>query len=222
MPARKSLFLGIVVVLLLFFIFFMPSLGMRLRGFLGPQAASPSDAERLAAENESLTAKLAEFDVISSELPTSTPNAVRAMVYSDYPLNFKNEFTVNAGAQDTVAVGDAVVFQGNLIGTVTQASVHSSVVQTIFDPNFKLPVKIGTRGYDALLAGGSYPMVESIAKTAGVTEGDIVMSAAPGMPYGIAIGTLGNITVAPDNLFEEASLSFPYDMGMVQTVEIVK
>jgi cell shape-determining protein MreC len=121
-----------------------------------------------------------------------------------------------------VAVGDAVVFQGHLVGIIEQTTAHDAVAQTVFDPNFKLPVKIGTKGYDALLAGGSYPMVESIAKTATVKEGDVVASAAPGMPYGIAIGTLGNVTIAPDSLFEEAPLSFSYDMGMVQTVEIEK
>ena len=222
MQPRKSWFLGIVIVLLLFLIFFMPSVGARMRGFLGPQTAAPNDAGQLAAENESLAAKLAELSVVADELPTSSPDTVRAMVYSSYPLNFKDELMVNAGTVDGVAAGDAVVFRSNLIGAVAQTSAHSSAVQTIFDPDFKLPVKIGAKGYDALLIGGSYPMIESIAKTAIVAQGDIVVSAAAGMPYGIAIGTIGNAALAPDSLFEEAPLSFPYDIGAVQTVEIVK
>jgi cell shape-determining protein MreC len=222
MQPRISWFLGIVIALLLFFIFFMPSVGNRVRGLLGPQATAPSDAEQLTAENEVLAAKLAELSVITDEMPTSAPDTVRAMVYSGYPLNFKNEMTVSAGAEDGVAIGNAVIFQGNLIGIVEKTSAQSSVVQTIFDPNFKLPVKIGTKGYAALLTGGSYPMVESIAKTAAVAQGDIVVSAAPGIPYGLAMGTLGNVALAADSLFDEAPLSLSYDMGMVQTVEIVK
>jgi cell shape-determining protein MreC len=222
MQPRKSWFLGIVIVLLLFFIFLMPSLGMRLRGFLGPQAAPPDSAEQLAAENNSLKAQLAGLAVIAGEMPSSTPNAVRAMVYSDYPFNFKSDMTVNAGSEDGIAPGDAVLFEGNLVGIVAQSSESYSVVQTMFDPNFKLPVRIGTKGYDALLVGGSYPMAESIAKTATIAAGDVVTSAGTGVPYGIAVGTVQNVTLAANNLFEEASLSFPYDTGMIQTVEIVR
>jgi cell shape-determining protein MreC len=222
MQRRTSWFLGIVITLLLFLIFFMPSVGMRLRGLLGPQVAAPSDAEQLAAENNSLAARLAELTVIANELPSRAPETVRAMVYSDYPFNFKNEMTVNVGTLDSVMVQDAVLFQGSLIGIIKESSARSSIVQTIFDPDFKLPVRIGARGYNALLTGGSYPMVESIAKIAAVAAGDIVVSAATGTPYGIAIGNVQNVAPAPDNLFKEASLSFPYDMGMVQTVEIVK
>jgi hypothetical protein len=42
------------------------------------------------------------------------------------------------------------------------------------------------------------------------------------MPYAMPVGEVADISLTPNSLFEEASLSFPYDMGMVQTVEIVK
>lgn len=222
MRHRKSWFLGIVIALILFFIFLMPSVGMRLRGFLGPQAVSPTSAEQLTAENNTLAARLAELAVVSDEMPSSTPNTVRAMVYSDYPFNFKSSMTVNVGSDSGVAVGDAVLFEGNLVGTVAQTSANRSVVETVFDPNFKLPVRIGTKGYDALLVGGSYPMAESIAKTATVSAGDIITSAGAGAPYGVALGTVQSVALAANNLFEEASVSFPYDMGMIQAVLIVK
>lgn len=222
MKHPQSWFLGVVIAFLLFFIFFMPMVGTRVRGLLGPQVVAPNDAEQLAAENVSLKAQLAKVAVIMNELPTSTPDTIRAMVYSHYPLNFKNELTVDAGTSDGVAVKDAVIFQGNLVGVVEQSSAHGSVVQTIADPNFKLPVRIGPKGYDALLVGGSYPQIETIAKTATIATGDVVVSVATGTPYGIAVGTVQNAVLAPDNLFKEASLVFPYDIGMIQTVLIVK
>ncbi len=40
------------------------------------------------------------------------------MVYSRYPMNFKNELLTSAGSDDGVATGDAVIFQGMLIGQV--------------------------------------------------------------------------------------------------------
>lgn len=222
MQPRKSWFLGIVIVFLLFLVFFMPSLGMRMRELLGPQPLLSNNTAQLAAENESLKAQLAELDTIASELPTSTTVAIRAMVYSHYPLNFKNEMMLNAGSADGVAAGDSVTFEGNLVGIIQDVAAHSSVAETIFDPNFKLPVRIGEKGYDALVVGGSYPMAESIAKTATITAGDVIYNAAPGIPYALPMGEIGNVTLTPNNLFEEASLIFPYDIGMIQTVEILK
>ncbi|MGB7957475.1 MAG: rod shape-determining protein MreC [Minisyncoccia bacterium] len=223
MQPRKSWFLGIVIILLLFFIFFMPSLGMRARELLGPRlGGTPSDTAQLAEENESLKAQLAELRVVASELPTSTPDMVRAMVYSHYPLNFKNEMDLNAGSADGVAVGDAVVFEGNFVGLIQEVTAHASVAETIFDSGFKMPVRIGAKGYDALLTGGSYPAVGSIAKTATIVAGDAVYSASAGTPYAMPVGEVGSVTLTSDNLFQEASLDFSYDIGTIQTVEIIK
>jgi len=222
MKHRQSWFLGVVVVLLLFFIFFMPSVGMKLRFLLGPQSLSFTSTDQLMAENESLSAKLSELSVVAGEVPHQTPDTVLAMAYSDYPFNFKDEITLNAGSDDGVAAHDAVLFGGNLIGFVSGLTAHRSVVQTVFDPNFKLQVRIGTKGYDALLVGGPYPMAESIAKTAVITSGDVIYNAAPNAPYAIPMGTVQNASLAPDNLFEQASLSLPYDRSGIQAVEIVK
>ena len=93
---------------------------------------------------------------------------------------------LDAGSTDGVAAGDAVTFGGNFVGLIQDVTAHSSVAETIFDPDFKMPVRIGTQGYDALLVGGSYPMAESIVKTATIAAGDVVYSAAPGIPYAIA------------------------------------
>jgi len=49
--------------------------------------------------------------VVAAELPTSSPATIRAMVYSRYPMNFRNELLVNAGADEGVATGSAVMFQ---------------------------------------------------------------------------------------------------------------
>jgi rod shape-determining protein MreC len=222
MHHRNSWFVGIVVVLLLAFIFFMPSLGMRLRGLLGPHPGSLSDTARLTMENTRLAARLATLENVARQLPTSTVGTVPALVYSSYPLNFKNEITVDAGADQGVAVGDAALFEGNLIGTVQEVDRTSAVIQTIFDPNFKLPVRIGDQGVSALLVGGSYPAVTSIPKTAVVVPGDVVLSVASSVPYGTAIGTIGTIGIAPNDFFEEAQVAVPYDIGNVQVVDIVK
>jgi cell shape-determining protein MreC len=218
---------GALIVILAALIFFAPSYGWTIRAWLSPSGAasgtaSQADDQSFAAENDALKAQLDQLQVVASELPTSTSSEVRAMVYSRYPLNFKNELLVNAGSADGVAVGDGVVFQGMLVGQVKSVFAGSALIQTIFDNSLKMPVRIGSGGVDALLQGGSDPTVGSIASTAPVAPGDIVYSAAPGLPYGVPIAQVAATSTSADNLFQQATLEFPYDINNVETVLIMK
>ena len=232
MPERKPnlALLGVLACVLLVLVIFQPSYGWRLRAFLMPSdiaagagsQASGSAMGVLMAQNDQLKAQLAELQGIAAELPTSSPNYLRAMVYSRYPLNFKNELFVDAGMDDGVATGSAVVYEGLLVGRVIQAWPHYAAVETVFDNNFRLPVRIGKGGYDGLLTGGSYPFVASIAKNSPVAPGDVVMSAAPGVPYAVPVGIVQATSTSPDNLFEQATIVFPYDINHVQTVLLAR
>jgi rod shape-determining protein MreC len=160
--------------------------------------------------------------VVASQLPTSTSSEIRAMVYSRYPMNFRNELLVNAGASDGVAQGAAVIFQGMLIGQVETVFSNSAVVQTIFDNGVKMPVRIGANGANGLLQGGSYPTVGSIASNAVIAPGDIVYSAASGINYAEPIAQVVATSTSADSLFQQAALSFPYDVNNIETVLIMK
>jgi rod shape-determining protein MreC len=214
---------GALIVVLLFLIFFIPSYGWKIRMWLSPaMGASPADGSSLAAQNDALQAQLAALQVVASQLPTSTPNTIRAMVYSRYPMNFRNELLVNAGSDEGVASGDAVTFQGMLIGQVQKVFGSESLVQTIFDNNLKMPVRIGSTGTDGLLQGGADPVVGSIASTAAIAPGDVVYSAVSGIPYAQPIAEVVATSTSADSLFQQATLSFPYDINNVETVLIMK
>ena len=144
------------------------------------------------------------------------------MVYSRYPMNFKNEILVDAGANQGVAVGKAVVFQGVLIGNVEKVFSDTPLVRTVFDGNFKMAVRVGQKGFDALFMGGSYPKATSIQKNAVIRVGDIVYSAAEGFPYGMPVAIVESTSTSPDALFEEVALDFAYDINSIQTVLIAQ
>lgn len=224
---------GVLIVILAGLIFFAPSYGWAVRDFLSPPAAgAPATmagaqqdngaADQLTAENDALKAQLAELLTIESQLPTSTPSAIRAMVYSRYPMNFKNELLVNAGTRQGVVEGAAAVYDGMLIGQVTAVYPDSAVVQTIFDDGMKMPVRIGAHGYDGLLQGGSEPMVGSVAMGAAIAAGDAVYTAAPGMPYALPVAEVTATSTSPDSLFEQAQIDIPYDINNVETVLIMQ
>lgn len=228
MRQQKSynLFLAVLILLAAVFILFAPSYGWKLRTFLSPPATpsvSPeiSDAT-VAAENQTLKAQLAVLQAVSSELPNKPVNYMRAMVYSRYPMNFKNEMLVNVGSNDGATIGKAVVFQGILIGQVEAVFPDSALVMTVFDNRFKLPVRVGKSGLDGLLQGGSYPTVKSIVKTATLAQGDIVYAAASSLSYGLPVGEIMATSTSLDSLFLQATLNFAYDMNGVETVLIAK
>jgi cell shape-determining protein MreC len=223
---------GALIVILLFLIFFIPSFGWTLRAWLSPAlggsagsnsaAVSSDESPSLAAQNAALQAQLAVLQTVASQVPTSTPNTIRAMVYSRYPMNFRNELLVNAGANVGAAPGAAVMFQGMLIGQVQKVFSDESLVQTIFDNNLKMPVRIGASGIDGLLQGGADPVVGSIASTAKIAVGDIVYSAVAGIPYAQPIAEVMATSTSADSLLQQATLSFPYDINTVETVLIMK
>ncbi len=219
---------GALIVILALLIFFAPSYGWTIRAWLSPAlgnvgaGVSQTDAQNLVAENDALKAQLATLQVVASQLPTSTPNTIRAMIYSRYPMNFRNELLVSVGSNEGVATGAAVTFQGMLLGEVKAVFPETSLVQTIFDNSLKMPVRIGSGGVNGLLQGGSDPIVGSITSNAAVMPGDIVYSAAPGIPYAVPVAQVVATSTSADSLFEQATLSFPYDINNVETVFIAK
>jgi cell shape-determining protein MreC len=219
-PKREGWILVACIAVLLILIFLEPQYGWELRRWLTPQATLQGDAPSVATENETLEAQLAELQSVQTQLPQAPEGYIRAMVYSRYPLNFKSEFLVDAGVNQGVAQGSAVVFQGVAIGSVAQVYKDSSLVETVFDTGFKLPVRIGSGGYDGLLTGGADPIVTSIQKGAPIVQDDIVYSAGSAFPYALPVANVESTTTSPDDLFEQASLSFGYDLNTIQTVLI--
>jgi cell shape-determining protein MreC len=213
----KTFTFGALVIILLLLIFFEPSYGWKIREFLSAPGPAPAD-QTLIEQNQVLKAQVAQLQVVAAQLPIEPPENIRAMVYSRYPLNFKNEMLINVGANENITTGTAITFQGIFIGETEEIFSGSSLVRTVFDDGLKLPVRIGNSGYDGLLEGGADPSVVSIAKSSNLAVGDIVYAAAPGIPYGLPVGEIAATSTSPDNLFQTASLSFSYDLNQIETV----
>jgi len=222
-PESEKWILAGLIAFVAVLMVFLPSYGWHLRDYLSPQShASSADDVSLKAQNEVLLADLAKLQAVTAELPAKPSNYIRAMVFSRYPLNFKNQMLVDAGANQGVKVGAAAVFQGVLVGRVTTVFGDSALVTTVFDTSFKMPVRIGSHGYDGLLAGGPYPSINSISKDALLAPGDIVYAAAEGVPYGLPVGQIDATSTSPDSLFENAALNFAYDANDIQTVFVAQ
>jgi cell shape-determining protein MreC len=147
--------------------------------------------------------------------------SLKVHVYSQYPLNLKNQLSIAAGSLDGISEGDIALSNGFLVGIVEKVFERSALVQTVFDKRFQAPVRIGASGADALLRGGNDPQLTLIPVNAMISEGDEVYAAADGMPYGAALGSLRSLHDSGDKVFREASLSVPYSAGNMEELTII-
>jgi len=177
-----------------------------------------------------MKADLARLTELEKYAGSWSNGAEPVFVYSRYPFNFKNHLTIAAGSDQRVSLGDLVVVpvvrngeagtKPILIGRVIQVFPASALVQTVFDVGFQTAVRIGDRGVDALLTGGPEPRLTLISKTATVTSGDVVTAAASDMPYGLPIALVDQVAVAQNQVFQEASLAFGYDLNDLKIVTV--
>jgi len=183
--------------------------------------------DQAGIENASLQAALVRS--MAAPRPTVVEKYEPAFVYSRYPFNFQNELLVSAGADAGVEVGQAALITASdsstptsgpavVIGQVVQVFPDTALVRTVFDPSFQLAVRLGDKGADALLKGGTNPKLTLIPKTTTVNDGTVVYTATPDMPYGLPVGTLSNERIAGDQLFQEADLRLGYDIPDIRIV----
>ncbi len=145
-----------------------------------------------------------------------------AKIYSTFPFNYRNLITLNAGSMSGIGLGTPVTVDGNiLLGKVIEAAGDYSVVQTIFDKNFSLPVRVGSHQIEALLIGAQEPRLTLIDKAAAVKENDVVYSASADFPYGMKIGNIAEINDPADSSFKEASLRLDYQFNSLKDAALL-
>lgn len=223
---REQWVVGILVLCVIVIGFFDPRyvwfLQSAFRGAEIPGGAHDSEVEGLRAQLAVLN------ELQESGYPISLPYTV-APVYSRYPFNFKHELLIAAGSRLGIKAGDPVVLAPRatgtapvLIGSVKEVFEDAAVVRTVFDGGFELPVRVGTTRMNALLKGGNTPKITLIPRGRPVAGGDLVASAGPTAPYGLAVGEIGEVRPSRDALFYEASLEVPYDVNVLRAVTVLR
>lgn len=189
---------------------------------------SEADQNRLAVENAALRARVAVLEDSASVPPITSGDAIAASVYVRYPFNFKGEIMIDKGSADGISPGMPAVLGAidsgrlALVGRVFEVKEHWATIQTLHDTRFQMGARIGSRGIEALVAGGNQPRLTFIEKNAEVSPGDAVYAAAAGTPYGLAFGEVREVVLASGGLLQETLLRLPYDLGQVRKLFILR
>lgn len=225
---RERIILIILSVLILTLLVVDPEVVLTAKKAL-VGSASNNPATDIAVEKDSRAAAAAWFTYLNAELGQTPASGVRAMAFSNYPFNLKDQLTLAAGTNAGVALGQAVILptsptvpMGVLVGKISAVYSDASVATTLFDTNWSSAVRIGDRGVEALLTGGLEPELSLIPKDAAVAPGDIVYSADAAFPFGLALGRIRSVELAKDRTFQRAKLTLAYDISLVKAAVIVR
>lgn len=187
---------------------------------------SPSDYDKLLLENEGLKAELLSLILRQAQdksLKENNNKYLVAKIYSTYPFNDKNIFTINVGNKDGIEEGDAVLAEkGILLGKIVKVFNNYSEVKSIFSPDWQLSVKIGEKGNDGLLMGDPDPQITMIIGDKEIKVGEDIYSASKEFAYGLKIGKVKTIKSGANSFFKESSIELPYKFNNLLEVLVTK
>ena len=160
-----------------------------------------AENQRLQADSDlaqSLTEENARFRALLNVQPDEAKSVLTARIIADTGGTFVRSMVINAGRSDGVTNGLPVLDDVGVIGRVVSVGLNSSRVLLLTDLNSRVPVKIGTTGYNAILAGDNKPQPRIIFLPTGseVSPGDLVTTSGHGgiFPPDLAIGQVSSIT----------------------------
>lgn len=175
-----------------------------------------ADNERLTLENERLRAWQAEARQLAQEnaafrgllraQPEPGMTFVSARVVGDSGGPFVRTLMLNAGGEDGVRKGEAVVNGDGLVGRVVEAGNRSSRVLLLTDLNSRVPVVLEQSRLRAVLEGDNTDVLRLsfLTNLDEIEIGDRVMTSGHGgiFPAGIPVGAVAaiegdNVWVAP-------------------------
>jgi len=189
--------------------------------------SNKSEVDKLKLENDSLKTELYIVENLSEkEVRYDKWEYLYSKIFSSYPFNNQNLISINSGEKSGIKENQAVAAApGILLGQIIKVNENISLVRTIFDKDFIAAVKIGENKINALLKGGTPPILEMIEKSKDIKNGEIVYSSDQNFPYGFKLGEvqiIENKDVDKAELFKKALLKTSYSLSSLEDVLIIK
>ena len=170
--------------------------------------------EALEAENEVLTAKIAEMEDVARQADAvSRENArlrqalnflsthedyvaVDAYIISWSSTDWSNTFTINRGSNVGIEENMvAITENGEVVGLVTQVGSNFAVVKTVLDSTLEISATITTSGYNGMVSGGyidgneKYLQMDYLPSSSIIRNNDqVVTSGSTVYPRGLILG----------------------------------
>ncbi|MDP3975091.1 MAG: rod shape-determining protein MreC [Candidatus Jorgensenbacteria bacterium] len=210
--------IGVISALLLvvFFVVAQGPVSERVQGVRAffksftDRAFSYSELVRVRTENEALRAERAIL--LEVGIPIFSSDLRKVPIYSRYPYGVQGLLTIAAGSDEGISEGMTVLATpGTLLGKVTRVERTRSEVMTTFNPAWRSSVRFEGGNTKALLTGGETPLLTLIPRGKELAEHTRVVNVDPAFPYGLFVGTLGEMSNDEDEPWRSAPLETPYE-----------
>lgn len=187
------------------------------------RAYSYKNFENLIQENTILKFKLETLNNSSKDAKKKNNfKKFQTDIFSNYPFNDHSIIILNAGSNDGLSVGMPVVSDNDVIlGKIVGIKKVQSTTQTIFDPDWKSTVIIGSNKIKALMKGGITPQLDFIPLDAKISAGDAVLNVSPEFPYGYLLGFVENIEQSKDGSWIIGSLKSGINLEFTDKVTVL-
>lgn len=189
----------------------------------------------LISENLQLQSELAklsemenENEVLKKELgfmQTQDLTTTVAAAVIGRSNDYLKSLVIDKGQKNNIAIGDAVISQGVLIGTVSQVRANNSDVALITDYDSLIPVVLQSSRGTGLLRGGLGGLtVEDIPLNTQIKNNEKIVTSGLGeqIPAGILIGHVTGIISKESEIFQKISVYSPIDFSNLKVVFVLK
>ncbi|HSX14370.1 MAG TPA: rod shape-determining protein MreC [Candidatus Saccharimonadales bacterium] len=193
------------------------------------------DNARLQEEVNTLKQRLADDteirqqnDILRRQLQiggAASAQLVAADVIGYQPDNFRQFLTIAKGSNDGLKVGQAVVADGVLVGTISETSRTSAKVFLLSDPNFKVNGIDQASRASGTVHGqlGSGLVMDKIAQGDSVSPGDTIVTSGLGgdIPKGIIIGQVESVDQRDNQVFQVAQVASTIRVSKLELVFVM-
>lgn len=169
-------------------------------------------------ENEILKKELGFMQ--SQDLSKTVPAAIISI-----SNGYLKSVVIDKGEKDGLKVGDAVISQGVLVGTISNVRQNNSDVLLVTDFNSLVPVILqNSRGTGLLRGGLKGLVVEQIPLNISLQKGENVVTSGLGgqIPAGILVGKTGEVISKEGEIFQKNSVSTPVDFSRLEVLFVIK
>jgi rod shape-determining protein MreC len=189
-------------------------------------------AKQLVEQNKLIGDNKALRDQFQTESPKSV-NLIPADVVGApgfVPgLSVPELLVLNRGTNDGIKVGDAVVYQNNLVGKITQASSNLSNVTLVTNSSALFTAKTLATGAQGVTRGqgGGEVILDNVVLSDNLKKDDLVLtkgdvsSQNSGFPPDLTVGKIISVSKNPSDLFQKAEVQSLVNFNNLEKVFVV-
>lgn len=246
--SRQAL-LVLIIVLVVFGVFQTPLLSMargwvwgwlvavteRLGGYQTIDADGAARERALLAENIRLRTELQDYRSLKAQLGTPGFTDFQAVPVAlvGRPLDtFRSQFFLSKGARDGLVLGAPIVIQGStLIGFITELSERAAVGQLVLAPTTTLAAQVVPESAETivratgLVRGQLYTslLLTTVPRDVPLKANQAVVTDVKvgTVPLGLLLGTIGTIQSNENDVYQEATLTLPYDVDQLRAAVVL-